>query len=148
MATTFCLNLILPLYYCGHYHYYYYYEFLLKNNYIETYYQKGFIPEMSGTFEHIAEMDNIINQSRLQQRSLVITLIDLRNAFGSVNHNLIQTVLKYHHIPNNIGNIIGSLYEAFHISILTNDFNTHFHQSHKWSATRRLLESSLVQHEN
>ena len=102
------------------------YEFLLKNIYIETYYQKGFTPEMSGTFEHIAEMDNIINQSRLKQRSLVITLIDLRNAFGSVNHNLIQTVLKYHHIPDNIGNIIGSLYEAFHISILTNDFNTRF----------------------
>ena len=54
------------------------YEFLLKNNYIETYYQKGFTPEMSGTFEHIAEMDNIINQSRLKQRNLVITLIDLR----------------------------------------------------------------------
>ena len=81
---------------------------------------------MSGTFEHIAEMDNIINQSRLTQRSLVITLIDLRNTFGSVNHKLIQTVLKYHHIPDNIGNIIGSLYESFHISILTNDFNTRF----------------------
>jgi len=102
------------------------FEFLLNNNYIETYYQKGFTPKMSGTFEHIAEMENIINQSRLKQRSLVITLIDLRNAFGTVNHHLIQTVLKYHHIPENIGNIIESLYGAFHISILTNDFNTRF----------------------
>ena len=64
------------------------YEFLLKNEYIETHYQKGFTPEMSGTFEHIAEMEHVINQSRLKQRSLVITLIDLRNAFGTVNHNL------------------------------------------------------------
>ena len=33
---------------------------------------------MSGTFEHISEMENMINQSRLKQRSLVITLIDLQ----------------------------------------------------------------------
>ena len=104
------------------------YEFLLKNHYIETHYQKGFTPGMSGTFEHIAEMEHVINQSRLKQRSLVITLIDLRNAFGTVNHHLIQTILKYHHIPDNIGNIIGSLYDSFYISILTNEFNTNFIQ--------------------
>ena len=69
------------------------YEFLLKNKYIECHYQKGFTPGMSGTFEHISEMENMINQSRLK-RSLVITLIDLRNAFGTVNLHLIQTVLK------------------------------------------------------
>ena len=89
------------------------YEFLLKNKYIECHYQKGFTPGMSGTFEHISEMENMINQSRLKQRSLVITLIDLRNAFGTVNHHLIQTVLKYHHIPSNISDIIGSLYTLF-----------------------------------
>ena len=102
------------------------YEFLLKNKYIETYYQKGFTPKMSGTFEHIAEMEHIINESRLKQRSLVITLIDLRNAFGTVNHHLIQSVLKYHHIPDNIGNIISNLYGSFHISILTDNFSTRF----------------------
>ena len=102
------------------------FEFLLNNKYIETYFQKGFTPKMSGTFEHIAEMENIINQSRLKQRSLVITLIDLRNAFGTVNHNLIQSVLKYHHIPDNIAGIIANLYGAFHISILTENFNTRF----------------------
>ena len=64
------------------------FDFLLKNNYIETYYQKGFTPKMSGTFEHIAELEHIINHSRLKQRSLVVTLIDLRNAFGTVNHHL------------------------------------------------------------
>ena len=71
-------------------------------------------------------MDHIINQSRLKQRGLVITLIDLRNAFGTVNHHLIQAVLKYHHIPDNIGNIVGNLYGAFHISILTENFNTRY----------------------
>ena len=70
------------------------YELLLKNKYIEYHYQKAFTPGMSRTFEHIGEMENIINQSRLKQRSLVITLIDLRNAFGTINHHLVQTMLK------------------------------------------------------
>ena len=84
------------------------YEFLLKDKYIESHYQKGFTHRISGTFEHIAEMENIINQSRLKQRSIVITLIDLRNAFGTVNHHLIKTVLQYHYIPDNISNTISS----------------------------------------
>ena len=102
------------------------YEFLLNNGYTESHYQKGFTPGMSGTFEHIGEMENIINKSRLKQRSVVITLIDLRNAFGSVNHRLIQTVLKYHHLPQYICDIIGNLYNSFHISVITEDFKTRY----------------------
>ena len=48
----------------------------------------------SGTFEHIAEMSPIINHSRKQQRSVTITLIDLKNVFGEVHHSLIQTALR------------------------------------------------------
>ena len=58
------------------------FEFMVKNNYAESCIQKGFIPGLSGTFEHIASMSHIINQAKLKQRSVTITLIDLRNAFG------------------------------------------------------------------
>ena len=47
------------------------------------------MPGMSGTFEHIAEMSHFINHSRKQQRSVTITLIDLKNASGKVHHSLI-----------------------------------------------------------
>ena len=77
------------------------FEYLMDNNYTECHYQKGFTPGMSGTFEHIAEMTHLINHSRLKQKSLTITLIDLKNAFGEVDHNLIQSVLRYHHRPCN-----------------------------------------------
>ena len=40
--------------------------YLINNQYIESHYQKGFMPGMSGTFEHIAEMSHIINHSRKQ----------------------------------------------------------------------------------
>ena len=102
------------------------FTFLINNKYIESHYQKGFTPGMSGTFEHIAEMSNAINNARKYQRSLTITLIDLKNAFGEVHHSLIQTVLRYHHVPEEINNIIRLLYSDFRISILTKDFCTKY----------------------
>ena len=66
------------------------FTFLLANNFIEHKIQKGFIPHISGTLEHTVQMAYIINQARSRQRSVVITLLDLKNAFGEVHHNLIK----------------------------------------------------------
>ena len=57
---------------------------------METSTQKGFTPGLSGTFEHIANMSHVINDARHRQRSVTITLIDLQNAFGEVQHHLIE----------------------------------------------------------
>ena len=71
-------------------------------------------------------MANIINKARIKQRSLVITLLDLKNAFGEVHHNLIPAVLSYHHIPDEIQYLIRSLYTDFRTSIVTNSYQTPF----------------------
>ena len=65
-------------------------------------------------------------QRRMKQRSVVITLLDLKNAFGEVHHNLIPTVLKYHHIPDQIQQLINNLYSNFHTSVLYDCFRTPF----------------------
>ena len=75
------------------------YSFLTTNNFIEHNTQKGFTPNVSGTLEHTPQMANIINKARIKQRSLVITLLDLKNAFGEFHHNLISSIIDYHHIP-------------------------------------------------
>ena len=69
-------------------------------------------------------MSFIINNARLKQRSLVVTLLDLRNAFGEVHHNLLSTILQYHHIPSEICSLIESLYRGYQVSIATNTFIT------------------------
>ena len=102
------------------------YSYLISNNFIEHSIQKGFTPNLSGTLEHTAQMADIINKARIKQRSVVITLLDLKNAFGEVHHNLIQSVLDYHHIPHHINSVIKSLYTDFQTSIITSDFNTPF----------------------
>ena len=40
-------------------------------------------PNISETLEHAAQMANIINKARNKQRSLVITLLDVKNASGT-----------------------------------------------------------------
>ena len=71
-------------------------------------------------------MSCIINKARIKHGSLVITLLDLKNAFGEVHHSLIYEVLKYHHIPYHISHHVKSLYSGFHTSVITSDFHTSF----------------------
>ena len=89
------------------------YNFLNKNGYIESSIQKGFTPGVAGTFEHTYHMSYLINQARAKQRSIVITLLDLKNAFDVVHHNLIADVLSHYHIPPEIREIIKFLYTNF-----------------------------------
>ena len=69
-------------------------------------------------------MANIIDKARTKQRSLVLTLLDLKNAFGEVHHNLIQEVLLYHHIPATTKALISSLYTDFYTSVITDNYHT------------------------
>ena len=102
------------------------FEFVKNNNYIECCIQKGFVPKMSGTFEHTALLAHLIRDAKLKQKSIVITLLDLKNAFGEVQHNLIHTILKYHHVPDSFTSIVKNLYDGFHTSITTKDYATPF----------------------
>ena len=71
-------------------------------------------------------MAYLINHARIKQRSLVITLLDFKNAFGEVPHSLITEVLNYHHMPEEIQKLISSLYTGFHTSVITKSFATPF----------------------
>ena len=75
--------------------------------------------KVSGTLEHTAMMGNIINKAQIKQKSLVVTLLDLKKAFGEVHHNLISSVLSYYHVPESIQCLIISLYTNFKTSIIT-----------------------------
>ena len=93
------------------------FSFLSENKYVEHEVQKGFTPKVSGTFEHTSQMAYLINHAGIKQRSLVITLLDLKNAFGKVHHNLITEVLNYYHMPKEIQKLISNLYTGFHTSV-------------------------------
>ena len=101
------------------------FTFMLENKFIESNIQKGFWAGVSGTVEHTELLTHIINHAKRKQKQLVVTLFDLQNAFGEVNHNLIRKVLDFHHVPDDVTNLILSQYSEYFISIFTSKYNTH-----------------------
>ena len=84
------------------------FEYLKANDYIECKVQKS-----------LQQLAYIIRHAKRKQRTLVVTLLDLKNAFGEVSHSLIPTVLQFRHIPREMQNIINELYSGFSTSITT-----------------------------
>ena len=102
------------------------FSFLSENKYVEHEVQKGFTPKVLGTSKHTSQMSYLINHPRIKQQSLVIILLDLKNAFGEVHHSLITEILNYHHMPEEIQKLISSFYTGFHTSVITKSFATPF----------------------
>jgi hypothetical protein len=102
------------------------FHFLRTNGFIKQRIRKGFVPGISGNYEHTAHLAYIIRQAKRRQRSLVVTLLDLRNAFGEVHHRLIPVVLKCHHMPESVIQLIDSLYRNFRTTVITDSYSTEF----------------------
>ena len=81
---------------------------------------------MFGTFEHTAHLAFLIKQAKKQQRSLTVTLLDLKNAFAVVHHRLISTVLQYYHIPEHFRKCVENVYSNFYSSVVTDAYQTPF----------------------
>ena len=62
-----------------------------------------------------------MQDSKRHSRSLVVTLLDLKNAFGEVHHNLIRESLKYHHLPGIFVDLFNSIYSDCSISVSANN---------------------------
>jgi hypothetical protein len=100
------------------------YTYLVKNKFIETNLQKGFWSEVSGCVEHTELLTYIMNHARLKQRQVIITLLDLKNAFGEIDHQVIMKILEYHHFPESIKSLIKSYYTNYKVSVGTETFTT------------------------
>ena len=66
----------------------------------------------------------MINHARLKQRSLCVSLIDLKNTFGEVHHDLIKAVLDYHHVLPAMSTLVCSLCDGFKISVAGDGYVT------------------------
>ena len=73
---------------------------------------------------HTSMMAHIINKAPIQQRSVVINLLDLENSFSEVHHNSTSKVFSCHHIPQKAQVLLSSLYNKFHTSIVTDVYTT------------------------
>ena len=75
-------------------------------------------------YEHTRQLAQTIRHAKLKQRTLIMTLLDLKYAFCEVHHNLITELLKYHHMPNEVQNMISDSYGNFTTRIAFKDYIT------------------------
>jgi hypothetical protein len=73
--------------------------------------QKGFVPGMAGYVEHIANANAIINDAVEKKKQLYILSLDLRDAFGSIPHDLILEKITSIGTPKELIRLIMNSYE-------------------------------------
>jgi len=93
------------------------YDFLIRHKYIDTDMQNGFWKGVDGVTKHTEMLSHIIKDAKSNQRSIAIALLDLKNAFGKVHHNLIVAAIRYHHFPKEFTDIFVNIYESNFITV-------------------------------
>ena len=101
-------------------------KFMVKNKYIKTSSQKGFLFGVPGCIEHSFALAEAMRRVRAEKRAMVISWLDLGNAYGSVKHNLIQFALDWYHVPQNIQGLLFDYYEKLCASVTTKNWATDF----------------------
>ena len=70
-------------------------DFMVKNQYIDRSVQKGFLQGMAGCVEHTFSLHHLLKDAFQHHRQIIVSWIDLANAYGSIMHNLIQFALEW-----------------------------------------------------
>ena len=75
---------------------------LTENGYINISVQKEGILGVSGCLEHATMIWKAIQRARTEKLSLDVVWLDLANAYGSGDHQVIQLALRLYHVPEDI----------------------------------------------
>ncbi|CAG9569641.1 unnamed protein product [Danaus chrysippus] len=96
-------------------------RFMLSNNYFRPNHQKGFLPGVSGCLEHNTLLSESLKDARKSERQITVCWIDLENAFGSIQHELMLFALRWYNFPPLVRDMIASYYSKLRFSIITKE---------------------------
>ena len=99
-------------------------KFMVDNGYINPSIQKAFMPGVAGCIEHNQLLWDALKNAKMRQVAICVSWLDLRNAYGSVRHNLIQFALKYYHFPPMIIDLIFDYYDRLMATVKVDDWST------------------------
>ena len=106
-------------------------RYALANNYIDTSVQKGGVPDISGCMEHTSVISQLIREAKANKTDLVVTWLDIANAYGSIPHSLIITALQNTHVPERMQELVKSYYGEVNIRFSTPEFTTEWQRVEK-----------------
>ena len=99
---------------------------MVRNGFIKRQVQNGFLSGVPGCLEHTFVAWEMLREAFENTRQLVISWLDLENAYGSVSHNLIQFALEYYGVPEAWREIIFNYYEKLMTKVITKEWSTGF----------------------
>ena len=106
-------------------------RYALANNYIDTSVQKGGVPDVSGCMEHTSVISQLIREAKANKTDLVVTWLDIANAYGSMPHSLIMTALQNTHVPERMQELVKSYYGEVKVRFSTTEFTTDWQRVEK-----------------
>jgi len=98
-------------------------SFLVDNKYIDTEVQKA-VPGIPGCLEHSWATFEALKDAKLNKRQICVTMTDLKDAYGSVKHNLLQFAMKWYRIPDWYATLAFHYYENLVAFVKTNEWQT------------------------
>lgn len=101
-------------------------SFLIRNNFISREIQKGFLSGVAGCVEHVFALMEALRDAKDHMRQIIITWLDLANAYGSVRHNLIAFALNWYHVPLFVQELIFDYYEKLCAQVRSKEWSTGF----------------------
>ena len=89
------------------------------------------MPGVSGCLEHTAVLSQLIKEAKAEKKSLVITWLDIANAYRSLPHWLILSSLRRAHVPEEMCTLIAEYYSDVKIRFSTKEFTTEWQKVEK-----------------
>ena len=96
-------------------------NYMLSNNYIDQTIQKGFARGVPGCFEHTTLLQEAFSNAIDSKYNICATFLDLSNAFGSIDHNMIPIACSWFHLPANFADLLKSYYSGLNTKLIYDD---------------------------
>ena len=85
--------------------------------------QAGF-ERFEGTVENVFKLETCIANARINKKQIHVCWLDLRNAFGSVPHDVIQFMMQHIGLPTHLCEIVKDLYTDASTTVVSNRAET------------------------
>lgn len=99
-------------------------EYIIKNNYIDTTIQKGGISGLNApVLQQYYKCKNVVKHAIKNKLPCCLLFLDVSDAFGSIDRNVMYEILKKYHVSDTFINYIKSYYDNFEYYVKTKEWN-------------------------
>ena len=99
-------------------------QYMIGNGYLDTNIQKAFVRNIPGCKEQYRKLLGAVSEAFRRHKSITVCWLDLANAFGSVNHGLIDFTLQHFHASPRFRNTVSNLYTDLNVVVTTPAWST------------------------